>query len=57
MKESTRLEVVLGGVREALVSEFTVARACRLLVEYVIPLIFEPPMITFTVLLGVGSVG
>ena len=33
MNDSTRLEVALGRVGEALVSGFTVARACRLAAE------------------------
>ena len=57
MKESTKLEAPLGGVREELVSRLTAARACRLAAEYVIPLTSEPPMMTFTILSGVGSAG
>ena len=57
IKESTRLEVALGGVGEMLVFGLTIAHACRLAVVYVIPLTSEPPVMTCTVLLGVGTAG
>ena len=50
MKKSIRMEAALGGVGEVMVSRLTASRACRLAAEYVIPLTFEPPMMTFTVL-------
>ena len=57
IKESIRLKATHGGVGEALVSRLTAAHACRLAVEYVIPLTSEPPVMTFTFLSGVGSTG
>ena len=50
MKVSARLEAPLGGVGEKLVSGLTVARACHLVVELVMPLTSEPPVMTFTTL-------
>ena len=57
IKESTRLEAVLGGVEETLVFGLTATCACHLVVKYVIPLTLEPHVMMFTVLSGVGFVG
>ena len=57
IKDSTRLEAILGGVREALVSGLIAMRACYLAVEYMIPLTLEPLVMTFRVLSRMGSAG
>ena len=57
MKENIRLEAVHGRVIKVFVSGLTAARACRLATEYVTALTLEPPVMNFTILLGVGSIG
>ena len=57
IKESIRLEAIHGGVGKALVSGLTVAHACHLVADYVIPLTSKPLVMTFTVLSRVGSIG